>query len=143
MTRAATLAVVLLLAAGVLLAHGTKTWPVPAAAKKRKNPVPATRASVEEGRKLYVSNCFVCHGATGKGDGPWREKLPEPPPDLTDAHMMAEMTDGEIFWKIGTGRDQMPRFEHQLDERQRWHLVNYLRTLPKIKTETPAGSHAH
>lgn len=119
----------LLWAASLLVAHGAKPWPVPAAAKKRKNPVAATPASIQQGAALYRSNCLICHGEKGEGDGPWLEKLPTPPGNLTDAKMMREMTDGELFWKISTGRGEMPNFEKQLTERQRWHLVNYLRTL--------------
>ncbi|MBI2956383.1 MAG: c-type cytochrome [Acidobacteria bacterium] len=134
----------MLIASTVLLAHGEKPWPVPAAAKKRKNPVPATPESLRQGAALYRSNCLVCHGAKGKGDGPWVEKLPAPPSDLSDTPMMGEMTDGEIFWKISQGRGEMPRFELQLDERQRWHLVNYLRTLVESKPGAQAEKeHKH
>jgi mono/diheme cytochrome c family protein len=38
------------------------------------------------------------------------------------------LTDGEIFWKITTGRRPMPGFQNQLSDVQRWQLVNLLRT---------------
>jgi mono/diheme cytochrome c family protein len=41
---------------------------------------------------------------------------------------MAEMTDGEIFWKMGEGKLPMPAFKKRLTDEQRWQLVNYLRT---------------
>lgn len=143
MNKVVAVATGVLLVAGMLWAHGKKAWPVPKEARLRKNSVPATPESIAEGKKLYVSNCFLCHGATGKGDGPWLEKLPERPPDLTDAPMMGEMTDGEIFWKISQGRGQMPNFEKQLDERQCWHLVNYVRTLSKQNSGDPPAKHSH
>jgi mono/diheme cytochrome c family protein len=34
------------------------------------NPVPADERSLRNGRKYYAINCAVCHGDTGKGDGP-------------------------------------------------------------------------
>lgn len=123
------LGAVVLLAASLLHAHGGKPWPAPEAAKKRKNPVAATPLSLQVGAKLYRENCLVCHGEKGDGNGPWREKMPLDPPDFTDVHMMGEMSDGEIFWKVSTGRELMPGFQKQLSERQRWCLVNYLRTL--------------
>ncbi len=62
------------------------------------------------------------------------------PADFTGAHMMGEMTDGEIFWKISEGRP-MPSFKKQLTEEQRWQLVNHVRSLaPKpapAKTSVP------
>lgn len=124
-------AVAVLAGSGLLLAHGPKPWPVPEKAKRRRNPVAATAESLREGAALYRTRCELCHGATGDGQGPWVEKLPVKPADFTDRQMMGEMTDGEIFWKISKGRDEMPRFELQLSPRRRWHLVNYLRMLAK------------
>ncbi|MFQ5778313.1 MAG: c-type cytochrome [Terriglobia bacterium] len=120
-----------LLGSGLLWAQGPKPWPVPAAAKKKKNPVAATPESIKLGAMLYRGNCFLCHGAQGKGNGPWAENLPAPPADFTARLTRSKMSDGELFWKISKGRDEMPRFEKQLSERQRWHLVNYLRTLAR------------
>lgn len=132
----------LLVGSGLLLAHGSKPWPAPAKEKKRRNPVPATAASVQQGRMLYQGNCLLCHGEKGAGDGPWVEKLTVKPADLSDRHMMSEMTDGEIFWKVSTGRDPMPSFAENLTEEQRWHLVNYLRSLVKGSSGA-AGAHDH
>jgi hypothetical protein len=41
--------------------------------------------------------------------------------------MMSAETDGEVFWKISTGRPPMPTWQ-TLTETQRWELVNYIRT---------------
>ncbi len=142
MRRLLLLAAGILLGSALLMAHGAKPWPAPEKAKKRKNPVAATAGSLQQGAALYQSNCLVCHGVAGQGDGPWVEKLPVKPADLTDRRMMGEMTDGEIFWKISKGRDEMPRFELQLAEEQRWHLVNYLRALTREKPAAE-GQHAH
>ncbi len=109
--------------------HGEKNWPVPEEAKKLKNPLPATEASLAAGKALYLEHCAKCHGEQGKGDGPEVEMYDVKPADFTDAHMMSEMTDGEIFWKISEGRKPMPTFKKQLTEEQRWQLVNYVRTL--------------
>ena len=62
------------------------------------------------------------------------------PADLTDAHMMSEMTDGEIFWKISEGRQPMPSFKKQLSEEQRWQMVHYLRTFAKRSPKAAAGN---
>lgn len=35
------------------------------------------------GKREYDSNCAVCHGKAGKGDGPYVEFLKRSPPDLT------------------------------------------------------------
>src|SRR6185295_8095977 len=38
----------------------------------------------------FTTHCAVCHGATGRGDGPAAKGLTPPPADLTDAARMGE-----------------------------------------------------
>lgn len=38
---------------------------------------------IDVGKLQYESACAVCHGAGGKGDGPFRGQLVRPVPDLT------------------------------------------------------------
>ena len=46
------------------------------------------------------------------------------------AEAVQKQTDGEIFWKISNGRGAMPPWKH-LPEKERWELVNYIRSLAK------------
>jgi mono/diheme cytochrome c family protein len=105
-------------------------WVAPASEKARANPVPDTPEARRKGRALFQRHCTVCHGAKGKGDGPAGENAR----DLTDAAVQKRLTDGEIFWKIGTGRKKedemaMPAFARQLGAEDRWKLVRFVRTL--------------
>ena len=36
-----------------------------------------------QGKNEYMNNCAVCHGAEGKGDGPFAEQLTKRPSNLT------------------------------------------------------------
>lgn len=139
--------VMLVVLCGLLLAHGNKPWPVPKAASARKNPVPSGPDSLTQAKELYEKNCLMCHGQAGDGKGPGAKALPIPPGNFTDAHMMKEMTDGEIFYKISEGRMPMPGFKTKLSDEQRWHLVNYLRSFAKKAPAKPKpttkGAHAH
>ena len=112
-----------------LRSHGRECWTAPEENRKRRNPVAATAPSVRQGRFLYLGNCMLCHGKKSAGRGPWAKKLSAQPANFTDRQRMSKMTAGEIFWKITAGRDPMPSFAGKLSEEQRWHLVNYLRTL--------------
>jgi mono/diheme cytochrome c family protein len=68
-----------------------------------------------------------CHGAKGKGDGAAAAALNPKPADWTSKKVQAE-PDGEIFWKISTGRGAMPSWKF-LPENDRWALVRYIRSL--------------
>lgn len=114
------------LIAGMALAHN-KDWVAPDAAKKMKNPIAASPAVLKAAKEVYADACAQCHGDTGKGDGPEAMMYSTKPANFTDGHMMGEMTDGEIFWKIGEGREPMPTFKKQLTDEQRWQLVHYVR----------------
>ena len=118
--------------------HDPKDWPVPAAAKKMKNPVPRTQATLAAARDAFNDRCVNCHGDTGKGDGPDAMMYTPKPADLSDAHMMGMMTDGEIFYKISEGRNAMLAFKKLLTIEQRWQLVHFVRTLAPKMHHAPA-----
>ena len=102
-------------------------WVAPDEARKVENPIKPTPETLAEAAHLYKLNCAGCHGLKGDGNGAAASGLPKKPANFTEAKMMSEATDGELFWKITTGRPPMPTWQ-SLPEAQRWELVNYLRT---------------
>jgi mono/diheme cytochrome c family protein len=103
-------------------------WKAPEEAKKLKNPTVNMESSILSGKKLYRSRCAVCHGKTGLGDGPGGKAL-VPQPESLKIPLIQNQTDGEIFWKISNGRNDMIKWEPILTEQQRWDLVNFIRTM--------------
>jgi mono/diheme cytochrome c family protein len=95
-----------------------------------RNPVSATRASIEAGKRRFAISCAGCHGARGNGDGEDSRHLVVPPAVLSRATVQAQ-TDGALWWKITFGKRPMPGFGLRLSNEERWNLVNYLRTLRK------------
>ena len=91
------------------------------------NPVPPTAASVAEGKALFETNCIICHGQTSAERGPVGKKLVPPPPGL-DHDMVQGLSDATIFKAITFGFGRMPVFRDKLTPRERWNLVNFLRT---------------
>ena len=126
-------ALALVAGAGIVAVSAQGEWKAPADAKGAKNPQADKRADKNElaaAKKLVDTNCVTCHGNSGKGDGPAAAALPPPKPaDWTSAKIKGE-TDGELFWKISNGRGAMPPWKH-LPEKDRWSLVNYIRSLQK------------
>ena len=57
----------------------------------------------------WQRNCFLCHGPTGRGDGPQGPMLRAP--DLTRAEWQTQVTDAQIAEVIRKGRNKMPAFE--------------------------------
>jgi len=109
------------------LAAAQALWTAPAGEKEKKNPLPADAQTIEQGKKVAQINCVTCHGAKGKGDGAAAVALNPKPADWTSKAVQDD-TDGELFWKITTGRGAMPAWRH-LPEKDRWALVRYVRTL--------------
>ena len=107
---------------------GTDEWVAPARAAKKKNPNAVDAVSLEKGKAVYLKECASCHGDTGKGDGSAVKDLERKPGDLTLAKMFAQ-SDGALFWKITEGNKPMASYDKTLSEEDRWHVINFTRTL--------------
>jgi len=102
----------------------------PPSADAKANPIKGDAAATAEGGKIYQSNCAICHGNKGLGDGVAAAGLSKPPANHSSAAVQ-KLTDGAIFWKISEGNSPMPAYKAVYSETQRWQLVNYIRTLAK------------
>jgi len=119
----------LILAGFTMKMQDQKPWPVPAAAKAKKNPVANNAESIKAGKELWATNCKSCHGGKGLGDGSKAAQLKTEPGDFSLASFQSQ-TDGDIFYKLSEGRDDMPASKKKIpDEEDRWNLVNFIRTL--------------
>ncbi len=121
--------------------HGAEHWMAPQEAAARRNPVAADAGSIARGKKLFETNCVVCHGPGGRGDGPAGAGLNPKPADLTE--MAGEHSDGDFAWKIANGRGPMPAWKSVLQENQIWDLVNFIQSLGDKKPDASQGKHEH
>src|SRR5688572_30989683 len=105
-----------------------------AAARKMKNPVKPTAASLKNGQEIYTGLCQQCHGPLGNGKGVMATKNP-PPADFTDDTWDFGSTDGEIFAVIMNGvpkeKSVMKGMKGKLNDTEVWNVVNYLRDLAR------------
>jgi putative copper export protein/mono/diheme cytochrome c family protein len=107
----------------------------------QENPIPSDASSLARGRSLYAANCATCHGEGGRGALPAslsRITRSFRGADLTGDHMEAH-SDGDLYWWISKGirGTAMPGFEDSLKPEDRWHLVNYIRSLRRQAAAAP------
>jgi len=108
-------------------AHGRSN--APPEARRLKSPLAETVENVAAAQPIYARFCASCHGADGKARTTIAAKLPLRPTNLAE-YVMESMRDGEIFWVVTHGIDKnMPSFDQQLTETERWQLVQYVRDL--------------
>lgn len=91
------------------------------------NPIPKDQTSFNRGQVLFNTNCTMCHGLQGRGNGPVAPAYAPQPADLT-APRIQSLTDGDIFLRITNGFSTMPSFRKQLEPDERWNVVNYVRS---------------
>ena len=126
-TVVAAIGAALLVASVPGLGWAQAKWEAPAAEKGKKSPIARNKESVDAGGNIAKMMCAPCHGDKGKGDGPGAAALPKKPADWT-SKLVQDETDGALFWKITTGNAPMPPWQ-SLPDKDRWNLVNYIRSL--------------
>ena len=114
----------------------SQTWVVPDDQKAVVAPMKFSPDMQKQGEQTYLKNCQSCHGLPGKDN--WA-KLTPPPGDLSKEKAQVQ-TDGEIFYRITTGKVPMPEFRNILAEDDRWSVIAYLRTFnPKYIQPNPVA----
>jgi mono/diheme cytochrome c family protein len=95
------------------------------------NPVKPTAASLAGGKKTYGTDCAMCHGKSGAGDGDLAADMKLTLKDYRDPESLKGMSDGEIYTVIDKGKGQMSGEEGRMKPTQIWDVVNYVRSLAK------------
>jgi mono/diheme cytochrome c family protein len=93
------------------------------------NPMPITAASLRRGQQRFTINCSPCHGQLADGNGITKKiNAMAIVANLHDARMV-KMTDGELFYVISNGRNNMGAYGANITVEDRWAIVSYLRAL--------------
>ncbi len=109
------------------------------------NPLPLTPEALDAGKKVYIRECLVCHGDSGRGTGPYREGLQPSPPDFSDKSKYGkDYTDADYYWRVSEGLpwSAMPAWKVQYSEEVRWQLVHYVRAIFTQTEKAPPKNEA-
>jgi mono/diheme cytochrome c family protein len=101
--------------------------PVPAEYAGMTNPLGAEAAAA--GAEVFRTNCEMCHGQQGHGDGPAGQSLDPKPGNL--ATVQTRAGDDYLFWRIHDGKPgtSMVAWKGILSDEQIWQAVAFIRTL--------------
>ena len=105
-------------------------WIAPAWADTLKSPYHNEPLTLAQGEDLFSLYCASCHGDSGYGDGAAGGALGQKPANFHDT-LVTKQSDGALFWKLSTGKGNMPPFKDVFSDEQRWQLIAYLRQLGK------------
>lgn len=89
-----------------------------------------TEAQVAEGGRLFNIYCGICHGNAMDGQGPLYTsgKFVAMPANLKDGKYMA-MPMGTMYAAIKFGKGMMGSYASQLDIKQRWMVIAYIKKM--------------
>lgn len=104
---------------------------VPEEAAKKENPSKADAGSISEGRRLFESQCAMCHGKSGDGKGELAATMNLSLKDYSKPAALKDVSDGAMFYVMQKGCGQMLGEEGRLKSDQMWNLVNFIRSLGK------------
>ena len=113
---------------------------IPVEAANQPNPVKSTPESLARAKKWWTLDCVMCHGKDGNGKGETAAEMKLKIVDFTDAATLKDRTDGEIFYIIKNGHEDMPPEGQRVKPEENWDLVNYVRSLAKKSADTEQKS---
>ena len=141
MWRTITISSALLLIAFLVSAQDTQNAPktatpnsisaIPLEAAHRENPVKSSPESLARGKRQYGFDCAMCHAKDGSGGGDVAADMKLKMHDESDPTTLKDRTDGELFYLIKKGKDQMPAEGDRVKDETVWDMVNYVRSFPK------------
>ena len=93
-------------------------------------PFPVTRAVLDRGQERFNIYCSPCHGLLGYGNGMIAHRgFNHPPPQSYHIDRLRQAPVGDLFDVITNGIGAMPDYAAQIEPRDRWAIVAYVRVL--------------
>lgn len=95
-----------------------------------KIPLDVDRMLLRRGQERFNIYCSMCHGVLGNGEGVIVQRGLRKPPSY-HIERLRTAPDGHLFDVITNGLGAMPRYAVQIEPRDRWAIVAYLRALER------------
>lgn len=108
---------------------------IPVEAAKEANPVKPTPESLTRAKKWWTLDCAMCHGKEGDGKGETARDMKLNIVDFSNPATLKDRTDGELYYIIKNGHQDMPPEGPRIKTEEGWDLVNYVRSFSKKKAE--------
>lgn len=99
-------------------------------------PFEITAADLDRGQERYNIYCTPCHDQTGNGRGMVVQRGYRQPPSF-NIDRLKQADPGYHFDVITNGFGAMPDYKAQIDARDRWRIVAYLRALQMSQPTVP------
>ncbi len=92
---------------------------------------------LDRGQERYAIYCTPCHDATGSGKGMVVQRGYRPPPSFHDERLRTAPP-GHFFDVMTNGFGAMPDYRAQINPRDRWTIVAYIRALQLAQRASPS-----
>jgi len=108
------------------------------------NPLEIDAAVLARGQQQFNIYCSVCHGMNGRGNGLVNQRAQRilattwtPPSNIHDPTLYDDVyPDGKMFSTISNGIRKMPGYASQIEAKDRWAVVAYVRALQASQNAT-------
>lgn len=102
---------------------------------------PSEPVSLTNGRTLYMSNCKLCHGLAGQGDGLLASQLDPKPAVLADPQLtgdeFSKPFDSFQIINVGIANTAMVGWGDQFSEKELWDLTYFIRSFSNKNVRLP------
>lgn len=96
-----------------------------------QNPLANDAKNISEGKRLYETYCWHCHGSESSPQGSlvMGGKFPSPTWDFGRKALLNTLPEGKMFFVITHGRNLMGPHGSIVQPEQRWKIIRYLKSV--------------
>lgn len=109
-----------------------------------KSPLTPESIDMKEAERLYLVNCAICHGSKLDGNGPlWKDgsgPFSSAPRNFMADPVVLNMPEGTMFHSVTYGKNMMGSYASQLNTKQRWMVIAYIKSKQASKKATATAA---